>query len=120
MALTIPELFAGAVAEVPDRTWLLYEDESWTYAEAKAQIDRAAAALAERGIGAGDLVLASAPNHPHFVFAWLATVSLGAIWVPCDPRYSETELNGLLKQVRPEGRACRTTTSASCSVTADR
>ncbi|MGZ4202467.1 MAG: AMP-binding protein, partial [Thermoleophilaceae bacterium] len=102
MALTIPELFAGAVAEVPGKTWLLYEDESWTYAEAKAQIDRASAALAERGIGAGDLVLASAPNHPHFVFAWLATVGLGAIWVPCDPRYSETELNGLLKQVEPK------------------
>ena len=102
MALTIPELFAGAVAEVPDKTWLLYEEESWTYAEASERIAAAAAGLAERGIGPGDLVLASARNHPDYVFAWLATVGLGAIWVPCDPRYSETELNGLKKQVDPK------------------
>ena len=59
MALTIPELFEAAVAEVPDKPWLLYEDEAFTYAQARERIGRAAArpGRARRGPGrprAGD------------------------------------------------------------------
>ena len=65
MALTIPELFDGAVAEVPDKTWLLYEDEASPTRRPSAQIDRAAAALAERGVGHGrPRARRRAPNHP--------------------------------------------------------
>jgi crotonobetaine/carnitine-CoA ligase len=102
MALTIPELFEAAVADVPDKTWLLHEDSAFTYAEAHARIGRAAAALGERGIGAGDLVLATASNRPEYVFLWLAVVYLGAIYVGVDPRSTEAELAGLVAQVEPK------------------
>ncbi len=101
MALTIPELFDAAVAEVPDKTWLLHGDAEFTYEEAHAQIARAAGGLAERGVGHGDLVLATARNQPEYLFAWLATVRLGAIFVPVDPSGSEAELTGLVEQVQP-------------------
>src|SRR4051812_5442275 len=101
MALTIPELFEAAVADVPDKTWLLHEDSAFTYVEAHARIGRAAAALAERGIGPGDLVLATASNRPDYVFLWLAVVYLGAIYVGVDPRSTEAELAGLVDQVKP-------------------
>ena len=89
MALTIPELFDAAVAEVPDKTWLLHEDDEFTYEESHARIAAAAAALRERGVGHGDLVLATARNRPEYLFAWLAAVRIGAIFVPVDPRASE-------------------------------
>ena len=53
MALTIPELFDAAVADVPDKEWLVHEDATFTYAQAHARIGRALAALAERGVGPG-------------------------------------------------------------------
>jgi len=101
LALTIPELFDAAVAEVPDKTWLLHEDAEFTYQEAHARVARAASALAERGVGHGNIVLATAHNQPEYLFAWLAAVRLGAIFVPVDPKASEGEIAGLIEQVRP-------------------
>jgi crotonobetaine/carnitine-CoA ligase len=102
MALTIPALFDAAVEEVPDKAWLLHEDLSFTYTEARERVARVAGALTERGIARGDLVLGTAHNRPEYVFAWLACAYLGAIWVPTDPRATEAELDGLIDQVRPK------------------
>ena len=40
--------FEGAVEEAADRVWLRFEDQTFTYAQARARIGGAAAALAER------------------------------------------------------------------------
>ncbi len=101
MALTIPELLDAAVSEVPDKTWLFHEDARFSYEAAHARVGRAASALAGLGVGRGDRVLATARNRPDYLFAWLAVVHLGAIFVPTDPRGSEAELAGLAEQVRP-------------------
>jgi crotonobetaine/carnitine-CoA ligase len=101
MALTIPELFEAAAAEVPDKPWLFHEDEAFTYADARDRIGRAAAALAELGVGSGDLVLATARNRPEYLFTWLAAMYVGAIHVAVDPRSTESELAGLVGQVEP-------------------
>ena len=100
--LTIPQLFEAAVADVPGKPWLFFEDESYTYAEARERIAAAAAGLAERGVAQGDLVLATARNDPRYVFLWLAAAYLGAIHVAVDPRQTSTELEGLLGQVQPQ------------------
>jgi crotonobetaine/carnitine-CoA ligase len=101
MTLTIPALFEAAVSEAPEKTWLVHDNLEFTYAEARERIARAAAALAALGIGRGDLVLATARNRPEYVFLWLGAMYLGAIYVPCDPRGSETELGALAGQVQP-------------------
>ena len=46
-------------------------------------------------------MLATARNDPRYVFLWLATAYLGAIYVGVDPRQTDTELRGLLGQVEP-------------------
>ncbi|HEV7459139.1 MAG TPA: AMP-binding protein [Solirubrobacteraceae bacterium] len=102
MALTIPELFEAAAADVPDKPWLLHEDEAFTYAQARERIGRAAGALAELSVGRGDLVLATAANRPEYLFAWLAVMYLGAIHVAVNPRSTESELAGLVGQVEPK------------------
>ena len=98
---TIPELFEAAVAEVPDKVWLLGEDESFTYADARRRIARAAAGLAALGVERGSLVLATARNRPEYVFLSLAVAYLGGIHVAVDPRSAEAELAGLVAQVDP-------------------
>ena len=99
---TIPDLFEEATAAAPERPWLFFEDEVHTYAGARERIAAAAAGLRERGVGKGDPVLATARNDSRYVFLWLATAYLGAIWVGVDPRATPTELQGLVGQVEPK------------------
>src|SRR5689334_2100735 len=91
MPETIPELFDEAVAEVPDKVWLVAGDESFTYAEARARIGRAAAALREAGLGPGDLVLATMRSTPDYLLTWLASAYAGTILVTANPRSAEAE-----------------------------
>jgi crotonobetaine/carnitine-CoA ligase len=102
MSRTIPRLLEAAVSEVPDKVWLLHEDETYTYGQAAERIARAAAGLAALGIGRGDLVLATAHNRPAYVFTWLAAAHLGAIYVPTDPRATPREFEGMVGQVAPK------------------
>ena len=61
-----------------------------------------AAGLRQHGVAKGDPVLATARNDPRYVFLWLATAYLGAIYAAVDPRQTETELRGLIGQVGPK------------------
>jgi carnitine-CoA ligase len=101
MPQTIPELFEEAVASAPDKLWLVAGDESFTYAEARERIGRAAAALGAAGLGPGDLLLATMRSTPAHLFTWLASAYAGTILVTANPRSAEAELAGLLAQVRP-------------------
>jgi len=87
---------------VPGKPWLFFEEESYTYEQARERVGAAAAGLEERGVSKGDLVLATARNDPRYLFLWLAAAYLGAIHVAVDPRQTEHELEGLVGQVEPK------------------
>ena len=101
MIRTIPHLFDAAAADTPDQVWLRFEDETYTFEQARERIGRAAAALAASGAGPGDLVLTAPRNVPEHLFTWLAVGYIGAIVVTANPRSSEAELAGLAAQVEP-------------------
>jgi crotonobetaine/carnitine-CoA ligase len=101
MPQTIPELFDEAVAEVPEKVWRGAGDEAFTYAGARERIGRAAAALRERGVGHGDLVLATMRSTPDYLFTWLASAYAGSVLVTANPRGVDAEQAGLIGQVRP-------------------
>ncbi|HET8822155.1 MAG TPA: AMP-binding protein [Thermoleophilaceae bacterium] len=98
---TIPELFEETLAAVPDKTWLLFEDDAYTYAEAHGRIAAVAAGLRRHGLAMGDIVLATARNDPRYVFLWLAAAYSGVIYLGVDPRQTDTELDGLVQQTEP-------------------
>lgn len=60
-----------------------------------------AAALADAGIGEGDVVAAYLPDVPEAVIAFLATASLGAVWSGCGQDYAPEGAAGRLAQLRP-------------------
>jgi crotonobetaine/carnitine-CoA ligase len=101
MPETISQLFDEATAEVPEKVWLVAGEEAFTYAAARERIGRAAAALRERGIGRGDLVLATMRSTPEYLFTWLASAYAGSILVTANPRGADAEQAGLIGQVRP-------------------
>ena len=88
----IPTLFRGAVDDAPGRTWLLADDRTWTYAEAQAQIERAASWFRAHQISIGDRVLVTARNTPEYLLTWFALMEVGAIQVPINPASSPAEV----------------------------
>jgi carnitine-CoA ligase len=101
MHRTIPTLFRRAVERSPDSTWLLFEDDAWTFEEALARVERAAAALRSLGVAPGDRVLMTARNHADHLMCWLALMDAGAVQVPVNPASTDDEMAGFARQVRP-------------------
>ena len=64
-----------------DATFLVYEDERWSFAETMARVDALGAALAARGVRPGDRVAIAMRNYPEWVVAFAAITSIGAISV---------------------------------------
>jgi crotonobetaine/carnitine-CoA ligase len=59
-------------------------------------------ALRERGLKAGDVVLATMRNTPEHVFLWLGSAYAGTVLCTVNPASSEAELDGLAAQVEPK------------------
>jgi crotonobetaine/carnitine-CoA ligase len=82
--LTIPALLAERVRRSPERPFLRWEDERWSYAEAWDEVLRFAA-WARRHANAdqpGARIAAFLPNRPEMLWAWLGTLVAGATFVP--------------------------------------
>ncbi len=73
-----------------------------TWRELPGRVGAVAAALAEAGIGEGDVVAGYLPDIPEAVIAFLATASLGAIWSGCGQDYAPEGAAGRLAQLRPK------------------
>jgi len=98
---TIPRLVRAAVEDVPDATWLLAGDSTYTYAEAQARVERAAAGLRAAGLVPGDRVVVLQRNTADCLLLWLALMEVGGVQVPVNPAGTAAELAGLVAQVDP-------------------
>jgi acyl-CoA synthetase (AMP-forming)/AMP-acid ligase II len=82
--------FGDRTAYVTERGWSL------TYRDLDRSSDEIAVGLAQRGIGAGDVVALVLPPGPEYLLAYLANAKLGAITAGVNDRLSERERNGVL------------------------
>ena len=71
-------------------------------AELRAQVARAAAALARDGIGAGDTVAAFVANVPEAVILHLACAARGAIFSSCSPDFGADAAYARFHQIAPK------------------
>jgi carnitine-CoA ligase len=78
----LAELLAQRAATTPEATYLLFDEEKWSYAEAARQAWRAGNALASAGVGFGDYVSVWVPTSPDVVRAWFGANALGAVYAP--------------------------------------
>ena len=65
-------------------------------------VARARAGLQRLGVTAGDRVAAYLPSLPETVAAYLATLSLGAVWCSCAPEFGTRSVVDRLGQVQPK------------------
>lgn len=74
----------------------------WTYAELNSDVNRLANALADSGIGEGDIVLYQLYNSPQFVLSYVAPQKLGAINSPENVNLSAGETARMIDRDRPK------------------
>lgn len=71
--------FLEQTAANPDKTFVVFENESYSYADADKTSNKTANALqALPGYKAGDTVALFMGNEPAFIFTWLALTKLGS------------------------------------------
>ena len=90
--LNVRTLHAVHALRHPERLALVDADRQLTYAQADAEINRVADALAGLGLGRGDAVLLATENRVEYVLTWFALFRLGARAVHVSWRATPAEL----------------------------
>ncbi len=76
-----------------DETFIVYEDEEWTFAEVMQDVDALGYALVNRfGVAPGDRVGIAMRNYPEWIISFAAILSIGAISVSMNAWWTEQEL----------------------------
>ncbi|MES1175385.1 MAG: acetoacetate--CoA ligase [Myxococcales bacterium] len=75
---------------------------TWTRAQLVDDVARARAGLRRLGVARGDRVAALLPNGGEALIAFLATVSLGAVWSSCAPEFGASSVLDRFRQIEPK------------------
>ena len=76
-----------------DATYLVYEEDRWTFADAHRAVGRLARYLAQDlGVAKGDRVAIAMRNYPEWAVALWAATSVGAVVVPLNAWWTGPEL----------------------------
>jgi long-chain acyl-CoA synthetase len=87
---SLRELFADAVS---DKTFIVYETDRLTFAEAWAKAGRIGGLLVkDYGVQPGDRVAISMRNYPEWILAFMAVTSIGAIAVAMNALWQPDEM----------------------------
>ena len=100
--MVIARLLERQARERPDRTFVHYGEERWSFAEVEAAAASLAGGLRELGVKAGDRVGLFLPNGPAFINAYFALGKLGATMVPVNTAYRGYMLEYLLNDTACE------------------
>lgn len=87
----LAQLIAARAVESGDKTYLIFKDRSYSFAQMERQVKRLARGLAGLGIGRGDRVAMLVGNSPEFIWTWWAILALGAVMVPLNLRLTARE-----------------------------
>ena len=91
------QVFAGSRGH-GDKTFLVYEDEIITFAQAADRIDALASLLVNTyGVKKGDRVAVAMRNFPEWVMSFAAIISVGAINVSMNSWWTEDEMDFALE-----------------------
>ena len=99
--------FARSFAAFADR--ILVDDGArrWTYAAIEHEVGRLAARLQQLGVAAGERVLVQTDKNVETLILYLATIRVGAIYLPLNVDYTESELDYFATDARPVLAVCR-------------
>ncbi|HET7531483.1 MAG TPA: AMP-binding protein [Mycobacteriales bacterium] len=84
-AVPVGAILRGSARRWPDRVALRFNDDELSFAEVLAGAARFAHALADRGVGVGDVVALHMPNCLEYPLAYYGVLLSGATFSPANP-----------------------------------
>ena len=93
----IVSLFRQQVNATPDALAVVYMDKRFTYAQVDEISDRIAAFVADKGLGAEDVVSVLIPRSEWMPIASMGVLKAGCAYQPLDPSYPKERLNFMMK-----------------------
>ena len=97
-ARTIGRVLADKARRIPERPFLLWEGQTYRYADLESLTNRYANGFASQGIGHGDHVAVMLPNCPEFLWVVWGLAKLGAVAVPLNTAAKGDMLQYFLQQ----------------------
>ena len=94
---TIVSLFRQQVKATPDHLAAVYLDKRFTYAQVDEISDRIAAFIADKGLGAEDVVSVLIPRSEWMPIASIGVLKAGCAYQPLDPSYPKERLNFMMQ-----------------------
>ncbi len=88
---SVGQLLRQRAAELGDRTYLVFQDQEYSFAQMEQRVAATARGLAGLGLGRGDRVALLVENSPEFIWMWWAILWLGAVMVPVNLRLTARE-----------------------------
>ncbi len=110
--LILADFFLGKAESDPDLEILTFEcpevpvDETRTFGEIWTNSQKLSSALTTRGLKSGDSFAVMLRNHPEFIEAMATASTLGAAFVPLDPRTRGAKLAYTLNNSECKGVIC--------------
>src|SRR4051794_30959102 len=100
--MSLPALFGPTFRDRADEIALEWACQEFTFRDIDARADRMSAALAGRGLRAGDRLAIQLANRIEYIDVFLAATRLGAILVPINILYREQETEYILGDAGPK------------------
>ncbi|HVH12886.1 MAG TPA: condensation domain-containing protein, partial [Longimicrobium sp.] len=97
----VHEVFAAQARRTPDALAVEDPRERWTYGELDDATDRIARALANAGVGIGDVVAITGHRSAALVRALIGSMKSGAAFLVLDPAYPAARLADYVRIARP-------------------
>ncbi|WP_077081394.1 non-ribosomal peptide synthetase [Mycobacterium numidiamassiliense] len=101
MAVSIPVLFAGQVARIPDAVALSFQGTSMTYRQLDEASNRLAHRLIDHGVGPGERVALLLPRSIEAVVSIMAVLKTGAAYLPLDPAHPSSRMQFMIGDSAP-------------------
>jgi len=97
------DLLDRSTSRFPDKTALVFREQTITYALLKDATDRLASGINKMGIHAGDRIALMMPNIPHFPMCYFALLKIGAVVVPVATYCKNEEIHHQLEEAEVRG-----------------
>ncbi|MEL7466307.1 MAG: AMP-binding protein [Pseudomonadota bacterium] len=100
--MTIDRWISGRATTKPDHPAIVFQGETWSYADFEDRIGETAAALAASGVGSGDRVAWYGLNRPEVFSLMFAAARIGAILCPLNWRLAAAEIAAIVDDCGPK------------------
>ena len=94
---TLASLFEAQAAKTPDKTALVFNEETITYKQLDEKTNQLAHYLLELGTQPDDLIAICLDRSPKMIIGILGILKAGAAYVPLDPSYPQARIDHVIE-----------------------